>query len=183
MALLDEHAPQVEAADMMDGFLLLQSMAGGTGAGFGTYVAQALRDEYGSANMMNCCVWPYDSGEVSVQSYNTILTLSYLAESSDGIVLMANDALHKTCVKLHNIQRPGFADMNAVVAQALAGFLLPTHHRPLGGSNPHRQQHSPFSPAAAVGALPRSPAHAMPHLFHGLLANVCCVVQCHCHML
>ena len=41
----------------MSGFLLLQSMAGGTGAGFGTYVAQALRDEYSSSHILNCCIW------------------------------------------------------------------------------------------------------------------------------
>ena len=49
--------PQAEACDLMGGFVLLQSMAGGTGAGFGTYVAQALRDEYHSAHIVNACVW------------------------------------------------------------------------------------------------------------------------------
>lgn len=49
--------PQVEHADSLTGFLLLQSMAGGTGAGLGTYVAEALRDEYHSAFVANCCVW------------------------------------------------------------------------------------------------------------------------------
>ena len=33
-------AMQVEACDLLGGFTLLQSMAGGTGAGLGTYVAQ-----------------------------------------------------------------------------------------------------------------------------------------------
>ena len=31
---------EVEACDLLSGFMLLQSMAGGTGAGLGTYVAQ-----------------------------------------------------------------------------------------------------------------------------------------------
>ena len=34
---------QVEACDLLGGFTLLQSMAGGTGAGLGTYVAQVGR--------------------------------------------------------------------------------------------------------------------------------------------
>eukprot|EP00983_Pelagomonas_calceolata_P025867 811534-Pelagomonas_calceolata.AAC.1 len=59
--------PQVEACDVLEGFLLLQSMAGGTGAGLGTYVATALRDEYPATHALNCCVWPYESGEVIVQ--------------------------------------------------------------------------------------------------------------------
>lgn len=58
---------------MLGGFLLLQSMAGGTGAGLGTYVADALREEgFGGgggagAPCINACVWPYESGEVIVQ--------------------------------------------------------------------------------------------------------------------
>jgi hypothetical protein len=34
---------QAEACDQLGGFLLLQSMAGGTGAGLGTYLVEALR--------------------------------------------------------------------------------------------------------------------------------------------
>lgn len=48
---------QVEACDVFEGFLMLQSMAGGTGAGAGTYMAQALVDAYSSAHVLNCCVW------------------------------------------------------------------------------------------------------------------------------
>lgn len=48
---------QVEACDLMEGFLVLQSMAGGTGAGLGTAVSEALSDEFSSTLTMNCCVW------------------------------------------------------------------------------------------------------------------------------
>jgi tubulin delta len=47
----------VEACDIFEGFMMLQSMAGGTGAGAGTYMAQALVDDYSSAHVLNCCVW------------------------------------------------------------------------------------------------------------------------------
>jgi hypothetical protein len=49
--------PQVEACDCCEGFLMLQSMAGGTGAGVGTYLAEALTDEFNTAHMLNCCIW------------------------------------------------------------------------------------------------------------------------------
>ncbi|EFJ48639.1 delta tubulin [Volvox carteri f. nagariensis] len=120
---------EVEAADSLTGFLLLQSMAGGTGAGLGTYVAQALRDEYHSAFITNCCVWPYESGEVIVQPYNTLFTLSHLSDLSDGIVLLENEALHLTCARLMGIPRPSFADMNGIAARAMASVLLPSRLR------------------------------------------------------
>lgn len=48
---------QVEEADHFGGFLMLQSMAGGTGAGFGARVAEALRDEFPCAFLMNHSIW------------------------------------------------------------------------------------------------------------------------------
>ena len=41
-----------------------------------------------------------------MQNYNSLLTLSHLAELSDGVVLVQNDVLNATCTSLLNIQRP-----------------------------------------------------------------------------
>ncbi len=55
-----------------------------------------------------CSCRPYQSGEVIVQNYNSLLTLAHLAEVSDGIMLVENSALHTACQRLLNIQRPSF---------------------------------------------------------------------------
>ncbi|KAL3133475.1 hypothetical protein ABBQ38_007338 [Trebouxia sp. C0009 RCD-2024] len=124
---------EAERADYLGGFLMLQSMAGGTGAGLGTYIAEAIRDSFPSSFLMNHCIWPYQSGEVIVQNYNSLLTLAHLAEVSDGIMLVENSALHSTCQRLLNIERPSFTDMNAVAARALSSALLPASYRPITG--------------------------------------------------
>ena len=54
-------------------------------------MADALRDEYPTSTLMNHCVWPYESGEVIVQAYNTLLTLSSLLDSSDGVAIVQNE--------------------------------------------------------------------------------------------
>lgn len=72
--VLDLTRREAEACDVLGGFLLLQSMAGGTGAGLGTAVAQALRDEYPSNIAMSCCVWPYETGEVIVQVSHVLVS-------------------------------------------------------------------------------------------------------------
>ena len=120
---------ETEACDHFGGFLLLQSMAGGTGAGLGAYVAEALRDDYAHAALLNHCVWPHESGEVIVQSYNTLLTASALLDVSDGVVVAQNDQLRLTCVKQLGIERPTFDDMNLVAAKQIAGVLLPSCRR------------------------------------------------------
>lgn len=61
---------------------------------------------------------PYESGEVIVQPYNTLLTLSHLADVSDGLVLLENEALHRTAAKLYGIARPSFGVRGRVLGRA-----------------------------------------------------------------
>lgn len=149
---------ETEQCDFFGGFLLLQSMAGGTGAGLGAYVAQVLRDEYSHAPLVNHCVWPYESGEVIVQSYNTLLTASSLLDSSDGIIIAQNEELHKTCVKQLGLERPTFEDMNAVAAKQMAGVLLPSVNRNVGEN----------------GGFINQGGARKTHSLHDVTRDVCC---------
>ena len=64
----------------LDGFLVCQSLAGGTGSGVGAFLSEALADEFPKARRINAAVWPFTQGEVIVQNYNTMLTLAHLYE-------------------------------------------------------------------------------------------------------
>ena len=156
---------ETEACDHFGGFLLLQSMAGGTGAGLGAYVAEALRDDYAHAPLLNHCVWPHESGEVIVQSYNTLLTASALLDASDGVVVAQNDQLRLTCVKQLGIERPTFDDMNAVAAKQIAGALLPSVRRDA------RENGGVVVGAEASRNSPGVGRRA--HLLHDLTRDVC----------
>ncbi len=114
-----------EEMDSVPSFLVLQSVAGGTGSGVGTDITQLIRDEYGSSTIVNAAIWPYESGEVIVQNYNAVLTLSELTQLSDGVMLFENTRIHEMCSKLLNIQRPSFNDLNAAIASQLGGTLFP----------------------------------------------------------
>ena len=70
-------------------------------------------------------VWPYNTGEVIVQNYNAILTLSHLHDTADALIVMENDSLHKICAQLLNIKNISFADINHVIAHKLASVLQP----------------------------------------------------------
>jgi tubulin delta len=83
-AVLELTRRQAEHCDHLSGFHLLNSLAGGTGSGVGAYTAELLRDNFPKARMLNTVVWPYTSGDVIVQGYNSILTLSHLLRVSDG---------------------------------------------------------------------------------------------------
>ncbi|KAK3607578.1 hypothetical protein CHS0354_011115 [Potamilus streckersoni] len=116
---------EAEKCDNLGGFLSLTSLAGGTGSGVGAYVTQCLRDEFPNSFILNQVVWPYHTGEVIVQNYNAILTLSHLYQSADAVLVMENDHLHRICTQLLNIKKIGFKDINNVICHKLASFLLP----------------------------------------------------------
>ncbi|XP_043338471.1 tubulin delta chain isoform X3 [Cervus canadensis] len=120
---------EVEKCDSLSGFFIIMSMAGGTGSGLGTFVTQNLQDQYSSALKMNQIIWPYGTGEVIVQNYNSILTLSHLYRSSDALLVHENDAVHKICAKLMNIKQISFCDINQVLAHQLGSVFQPTYSR------------------------------------------------------
>ena len=123
--VLDMVQRQAEKCDLLEGFLILMSVAGGTGSGVGAYVTERLRDEYPHVTIVNQVVWPYASGEVSVQGYNAILTTSHLQKAADAILLFQNDQLHQTCLKRLGLRHVTFTDMNKVISHVLASALQP----------------------------------------------------------
>ncbi|XP_036393364.1 tubulin delta chain isoform X2 [Megalops cyprinoides] len=118
---------EVERCDRLAGILTMMSVAGGTGSGVGTYVTQCLRDDYPHTFILNQLTWPYCTGEVIVQNYNSVLTLSHLYQYSDAILVHENDAVHRICAQLMNIKHISFSDVNKVIAHQLGSVLQPAH--------------------------------------------------------
>ena len=117
---------QAEKCDYLSGFLILMSVAGGTGSGVGAYFTECIRDNYKSSAIVNTVVWPYLSGEVIVQDYNAVLTTSHLQKAADAVILLQNDQLHKACSKLLLLKDISFTDINCVISHSLAGILQPS---------------------------------------------------------
>ncbi|KAL8596900.1 hypothetical protein ACOMHN_065849 [Nucella lapillus] len=157
-SILEMVQREAEKCDRLGGFLSLLSLAGGTGSGVGAYVTQMLRDEFPQAFMVNQVVWPYRTGEVIVQNYNAVLTLSHLYQTADAIVVMENDELHKICSQLLGIKRISFRDINQVISHKLTSFLQPSH-----------SADSSLQTTASARQLGGKLQHLVPHPEHKLL--------------
>jgi tubulin delta len=70
---------------------------------------------------MNHVVWPYSSGEVIVQNYNAVLSLSRLARASDGVLIVENDAVHEVCSRMLGTKHVSTDAINGEIARHLAG--------------------------------------------------------------
>lgn len=121
-----------EACDRVDSFLTVCSGAGGTGSGYGSYVISEILNDYcglkhGSA--CNVIVCPFERGEVSVQNYNTALSLATAVETGELTITFSNSALE------HEVggKNGGLGAINRKLARTLVDSLLvPSRLSPAG---------------------------------------------------
>lgn len=74
--ILEEFRVLLEKIDYVQSLLFFQSLAGGTGSGVGSYLLESVKDNYPKYNILNISVMPHLTGEVILQSYNCVLSLS-----------------------------------------------------------------------------------------------------------
>ena len=106
----------------MEGFLVLHSIAGGTGSGLGSYLLERLNDKYGKKVISTYSVFPNqaETSDVVVQPYNSVLTLKRLVNNSDSVVVLDNHALNKIAVDRLKISNPNFSQVNSIVSTVMA---------------------------------------------------------------
>ncbi|KAJ3361371.1 Tubulin delta chain [Allomyces javanicus] len=135
------------------GFVVLHSLAGGTGSGLGmgcrSYITEQLRVKYPAATIINQVIWPFAQGEVIVQNYNLVLTLAKLTQTSNAVLVLFNDHLHRICHSRLGITSPSFGDLNCIVAYLLVR-LLPHDLVPPAGFPLITAYYGPQIPTAAV---------------------------------
>lgn len=75
-------------------FMLLHSIAGGTGSGVGSYLLERLNDRYPKKLIQTYSVFPNNQvADVVVQPYNSVLALKRLINHADSTIVLDNAAL------------------------------------------------------------------------------------------
>ncbi|XP_041281286.1 tubulin delta chain isoform X2 [Onychostruthus taczanowskii] len=170
-AIMNLVQKEAERCDRLGGFVTIMSMAGGTGSGLGAFVTQCLRDAFPASFILNHVIWPYGTGEVIVQNYNSVLTLSHLYHSSDALLVHENDVIHKICAQLMNIKQISFRDVNQVIAHQLGSVFQPTHRagggsgysrNPLGDLMETLVPHPEFK-MLGLRNIPQMPENSLPY--------------------
>ena len=117
-----------EKFDYLDSVILINSLAGGTGSGLGSYIAILLKDYFPEINLFNIAVWPHNSGEVIVNSYNTLLSISENYKVSELMTIIHNQDIFDICRDIYNIKKIGFENLNCVISKHIINMMVP----PLG---------------------------------------------------
>ncbi|XP_019363562.1 PREDICTED: tubulin beta chain-like [Gavialis gangeticus] len=119
---------EAERRDCYCGTVLFHSLGGGTGAGLGSRLCEAIRDEYSLGQILAVTVAPHQAGESPLQHYNALLCLAWLQRHTDGILLLQNDEVLARAGAPHAAAaqpRVSLSSMNTYIASCLAGLLYP----------------------------------------------------------
>ena len=131
------HGPSVEKAfvetfsqfsekfDSLDSCILINSLAGGTGSGLGSYLAVLMKDYFPEINLLNIAVWPNDSGEVVVNSYNTLLSISENYKVSDLMTVIHNQEIFDICKNIYKLKKIGFENLNSIISKHIINMMIP----------------------------------------------------------
>ncbi|CAL1716086.1 unnamed protein product [Somion occarium] len=114
---------QTEACDALQGFQLLHSIGGGTGAGLGSLLLSKFREEFPDRMLATYSVIPSPKvSETVVEPYNALLSIHQLVENSDLTMLIDNEALYDITVRTLKSKNPAFDDLNVLVSQVMCGI-------------------------------------------------------------
>jgi tubulin gamma len=124
--VLDMIDREADGSDSLEGFMLLHSIAGGTGSGLGSYVLENLNDRYPKKLIQTYSVFPNNDevSDVVVQPYNSILSMKRLTMNADSVVVLDNGALNRIATDRLKITNPTFAQTNQLVSTVMAASTM-----------------------------------------------------------
>lgn len=102
------------------GFMLLHSIAGGTGSGLGSFLLERLNDRFPKKLIQTYSVVPdLEHPDIVVQPYNSLLSLRRLAENADSVVVLDNGALSRIAADTLHVTKPSFDQTNQLVSTVM----------------------------------------------------------------
>ncbi|XP_022912674.1 tubulin beta-1 chain-like [Onthophagus taurus] len=119
---LDIIRKEAEGCDCLQGFQVVHSLGGGTGAGLGTLLLSKIREEYPDRIISTFSVLPSPKvSDVVVEPYNAVMSMHFLVENSDETYMIDNEALYDICYRTLKLSAPSYADLNHLISCVMAG--------------------------------------------------------------
>ncbi|XP_071943066.1 tubulin delta chain-like isoform X2 [Antedon mediterranea] len=160
---LDAFRKEVERCDCYTGTVMMHSLCGGTGSGFGSHLCEAIRDNYPMAYIQSVVIAPFQTGESPLQNYNATLCMAWLQRYSDSIFMYHNEEiLHRLSgLNVSKVVREEakvtIKDINEHIAESLAGLYKPVS----SGNTSHGNE-----PWEILQSVCPMPSHKFAHVIH-----------------
>ncbi|KAJ5883087.1 Tubulin gamma chain [Penicillium subrubescens] len=102
---------EADGSDSLEGFMLLHSIAGGTGSGLGSYLLERMNDRFPKKLIQTYSVFPdMQTTDVVVNPYNSLLSMRRLAQDADSVVVLDNGALSRIAGDRLHMRQDSFDD-------------------------------------------------------------------------
>lgn len=128
---------EADGSDSLEGFMLLHSIAGGTGSGLGSFMLERLNDRFPKKLIQTYSVFPNtQDGDIVVQPYNSLLSMRRLTQNADSVVstpplraiievliiqvVLDNGALSRIAADRLHVQNPSFQQTNQLVSTVMS---------------------------------------------------------------
>ena len=109
-----------DACDSFQGFLIINSLGGGTGSGFTALLMECLTVQYGKKSKVQFAIYPTSELSTAItEPYNAVLSTHYTLDYSDCCFLVDNGAIYDIAQKSLGIASPSYADLNCLIAHAI----------------------------------------------------------------
>ncbi|KAF2272494.1 tubulin-domain-containing protein [Westerdykella ornata] len=119
--VLDMIDREADGSDSLEGFMLLHSIAGGTGSGLGSFMLERLNDRFPKKLIQTYSVFPNtQDGDIVVQPYNSLLSMKRLTQNADSVVVLDNGALSRIAADRLHVQNPSFQQTNQLVSTVMS---------------------------------------------------------------
>ncbi|KAF1343674.1 gamma tubulin [Delphinella strobiligena] len=120
--VLDMIDREADGSDSLEGFMLLHSIAGGTGSGLGSFLLERLNDRFPKKLIQTYSVFPdtQNAGDVVVQPYNSLLSMRRLTQNADSVIVLDNGALSRIAADTLHVQEPSFQQTNQLVSTVMS---------------------------------------------------------------
>ncbi|KAF1962142.1 tubulin-domain-containing protein [Byssothecium circinans] len=119
--IIDMIDREADGSDSLEGFMLLHSIAGGTGSGLGSFMLERLNDRFPKKLIQTYSVFPNtQDGDIVVQPYNSLLSMRRLTQNADSVVVLDNGALSRIAADRLHVQNPSFQQTNQLVSTVMS---------------------------------------------------------------
>jgi tubulin gamma len=144
MDMIDREA---DGSDSLEGFMMLHSIAGGTGSGLGSFLLERLNDRFPKKLIQTYSVFPdtQNASDVVVHPYNSLLSMRRLTQNTDAVVsiehlpyyewsanipqvVLDNGALSRIAADRLHVQEPSLQQTNQLVSTAMSASTTPLRY-------------------------------------------------------
>lgn len=113
-----------DQCDSLQGFMIFNSVGGGTGSGLGSLVMERLATDHGKKKCkFGFTVYPSPSVATAVvEPYNSVLSTHALLEHNDVSIVLDNEAIYDICKHRLKIEMPSYTNLNRLIAQVISSM-------------------------------------------------------------